>query len=247
MRYPDLDNYTYNKLKEMSEEMGLPIKRSKNDLIKQISKAFVEYEKYKKHKIDKYDRKHQLGERGKEGTTFLVTTKNDTEYAMKTFKKHKSSATLHREAELQKLAADMGVSPNVIDIDTVSKYIVMEKLDGHLIDLIKSQGYLTKDQQKQIISIYKKLDKAGVFHGDANLLNYMYKNKKIYIIDFGMAKEITNVLIRKLGTDTPNLDIMTLGLALKLRELKYPSSSYDYIITQLSEDQRVQFGFKLKK
>lgn len=247
MSYPELNNYSYNKLKEMSEEMGLTVRRSKNDLINQISKAFIEYEKYKKCKIDRYERKYQLGERGKEGTTFLVTTKNGIEYAMKTFKKYKSSATLYKEAELQKIAAGMGVSPNVIDIDTVSKYIVMEKLDIHLVDLIKTQGYLTKDHQKQIISIYKKLDKAGVFHGDANLLNYMYKNKKIYIIDFGMAKEITSVLTRKLGTSTPNLDIMTLGLALKLREFKYPRSSYDHIITYLSEEQRTQFGFKLKK
>ena len=78
--------------------------------------------------------------------------------------------------------------------------------------------------QKQIISIYKKLDRAQVFHGDANLLNYMCKGRKLYIIDFGMAKQITPNLIKKLGTETPNMHIMTLGLALKLRDLKYPKT-----------------------
>ena len=36
---------------------------------------------------------------------------------------------------------------------------------------------------------------------------------------------------------------MTLGLALKLRELHYTSSSYQYIIKYLDEEQRSQFGF----
>jgi tRNA A-37 threonylcarbamoyl transferase component Bud32 len=117
-------------------------------------------------------------------------------------------------------------------------------MDKHLVDLMKQQeGCLTKQQQKHIINIYKKLDKAGVFHGDANLLNYMYKGNKLYIIDFGLAKEITTSLVKKLGTDTPNIQIMTLGMALKLRDLKCHPSSYSYIVKNLTDDQRVQFNF----
>jgi tRNA A-37 threonylcarbamoyl transferase component Bud32 len=244
MDYSQLKNYTYQELKLLAENMSLHIYRNKTDLIKEITDAFKEYETYKKEKIDKYKRGEQLGEKGKEGTTFLVTTKDGTEYAMKTFRKQKSSANLRKEAELQKMAADFGISPNVIDIDTVSKYIVMEKMDKHLVDLMKQQdGCLTKQQQKHIINIYKKLDKAGVFHGDANLLNYMYKGNKLYIIDFGLAKEITTSLVKKLGTDTPNIQIMTLGMALKLRDLKCHPSSYSYIVKNLTDDQRVQFNF----
>jgi hypothetical protein len=58
-----------------------------------------------------------------------------------------------------------------------------------------------------------------------------------------MAKEITVALARKLGTSTPNIQIMTLGLALKLRDMGFPKSSYDYVIKYLSEEQRSQFGF----
>ena len=246
MDYSQLEEYSYTELKYMAKDMGLAIRRSKAGLIGEIVEAFKEYETYKREKIDKYQRGEQLGEKGKEGTTFLVTTSSGNEYAMKTFCKQKSSATLRKEAELQKMAADVGASPNVIDIDTVSKYIVMEKMDSHLLDAMKNQGgTLTRHQQKQIISIYRKLDKAGVFHGDANLLNYMYKGEKLYIIDFGMAREVTTALIRKLGTDSPNMHIMTLGLALKLRDLKCPSSSYEYIVKYLSDEQRLQFGFNL--
>ena len=150
MDYSQLKNYTYQELKLLAENMSLHIYRNKTDLIKEITDAFKEYETYKKEKIDKYKRGQQLGEKGKEGTTFLVTTKDGTEYAMKTFRKQKSSANLRKEAELQKMAADVGISPNVIDIDTVSKYIVMEKMDKHLVDLMKQQqGELTKQQQKR--------------------------------------------------------------------------------------------------
>ena len=180
MDYSQLENYSYIELKNLAQNMDLSIKRNKVGLIEEITNAFKEYETYKRTKIDKYERFEQLGEKGKEGTTFLVKTKDGSEYAMKTFRKQKSSSNLCKEAELQKMAADLGASPNVIDIDTVSKYIVMEKMDKHLVDLIKQQeGCLSKQQQKQIISIYKKLDKAGVFHGDANLLNYMFKGNKL--------------------------------------------------------------------
>ena len=244
MDYSQLEKYTCAELRILAEKMDLHVYRGKSDLIRVITEAFKEYEEYKKEKIDKYERLEQLGEKGKEGTTFLVRTKDGMEYAMKTFRKQKSSINLKKESDLQKMAAAMGVSPEVIEIDTVSKYIVMEKMDTRLVDVIKKQeGVLTKHQQKQILSIYKKLDRARVFHGDANLLNYMCKGRKLYIIDFGMAKEITPSLIKKLGTEIPNMHIMTLGLALKLRDLKYNPSSYAYIVKHISEDHRSQFGF----
>ena len=146
---------------------------------------------------------------------------------MKTFRKHKSPITLKQEVKLQKIAGKAGISPQVIDKDLVSKYIVMTKMDYHLIDVMKKQkGILKQIQQKQILEIFKKLDEIGIFHADANILNYMIKDGKIYIIDFGMSKIIDDGLIKKLGTSTPNLNIMTLGLVLKLKELGCPSESY---------------------
>jgi hypothetical protein len=97
---------------------------------------------------------------------------------------------------------------------------------------------LNKTQQQAIINLYKKLDEAGVFHGDSNITNYMYKGKKLYLIDYGMAKEITPALCKKLGTNTPNMTIMTLGLIIKLKELKCPPSSYQYLLQYVSMDIR---------
>ena len=242
MNYNKLDDLTYQEIKEICENMGLKIKHNKEDMLKDIISAFKKYEKYKKSKIDKYIRDKQIGNKGKEGITYLVHTKNGNEYAMKTFRPQKSSSKIRQEVHLQQLAANLGIAPNVIDFDTVSKYIVMDKMDKHLVDVISKQsGVLSKTNQKQIISIYKKLDEANVFHGDANPLNYMFNGKQLYIIDFGMSKEITNSLIKKLGTSTPNIHIMTLGLVLKLKEMNCVPDSYSYLKKFISEEQCKQF------
>jgi predicted Ser/Thr protein kinase len=236
MDYSLLENTTFGDLKKMANEMGLPNRKSRTEYISDIREAFGEYETYKSAKVDKYTRIRQLGNKGKEGITYLVTDAKGREFAMKTFRKGKSSNTLKNEYVLQKRAAKEGISPRVVEYDSVSKYIVMEKMDVHLADVMQKQkGNLLRSQQYQIINIFEKLDKAGVFHADSNLLNYMFKGKNIYLIDFGFAKEITPKLCKKLGTDTPNMKIMTLGFVLKLKELKCPPSSWKYIRRYISD------------
>ena len=243
MNKDDLKKIKYDELKNIAKDMDITISKSKDKLIDSMIKCFEEYQKYKKNKIDKYEKIKQLGEKGKEGVTYLVKTSKGKEYAMKTFKKNKSSLKLKKEAKLQDMASEYGISPKVIEIDTVSKYIVMEKLDNHLLDIIKKQKRdITKSQQKQIINIFKGLDKAKVFHGDSNILNYMFKDKKLYIIDFGMSKEIDDKLIKKLGTDTPNLDLMNLGFILKLKELQCLESSYSHLLTYVRDTEKEKFN-----
>ena len=238
MDYNQFDNYSYKELKELAISMDLPIKRNKQEFITEIRKAFKEYEKYKKEKVDRFTRIKQLGEKGKEGVTYLVVDKKGNEYAMKTFKKTKSSVTLRREASLQEKASRLGVAPIVIDCNTVNKTIVMEKMDVHLFDKIKTKRKLTLKQQKDIIVLYRKLDDAGVFHGDVNLLNYMYKGDKLYLIDYGFSKEINSKLVKTLGTNSPNSEIMLLGICLKLKQLGFVPESYSYLLNKLSKDDR---------
>jgi len=238
-----LDKYNLSELKKMASKMGLPARRNKGEMIQDISKAFSEYEEYKKEKIDKYTRHGQLGEKGKEGTTFLVTDKYGKEYAMKTFRSGKSSATLYKEYSLQKKAVKAGVAPRVYDYDTVGKWILMEKMDKHLYEKIdEEKGILSKKDQERIIEIFNKLDDVGVFHNDANICNYMIKDGTIYMIDYGFAKEITPNLKKKLGTDRPNSRLMIIGLILKFKERKLPKTSYKYLVRNVSEEDRCKFG-----
>ena len=242
MDIESLRNLSFDSLKNIAEGMSVYVPKKKNDLIDNILVCFKQYEDYKKEKVDKYKKIEQIGNTGKEGITYLVKTNGGRYFAMKTFKKTKSSDRLRQEADLQQIASQFGIAPKVIDIDTVSKYIVMEKMEKHLVDVMKEQnGDLTEDQQKHIIHIFKKLDEAKVFHGDSNILNYMYKKNKLYMIDFGMSKSIDDKLIKKLKTSTPNMTLMNLGFILKLKELDCPSSSYSYLLTFVSEKDKQDY------
>lgn len=239
-----LSPYSFSELKDMAKKMDIKPGRTKEEVIRDISRAFSEYERYKRGKVDEYTRISQLGNKGKEGVTYLVKDTKDREYAMKTFKKTKSSRTLKMEYSLQKRAGKRGISPRVFSYDTVcSKYILMEKMDEHLLDVIKrGKGVLKKSAQLRILEIFNTLDSEGIFHGDANILNYMVKNGKIYIIDFGFSKEITPALIKKLGTDTPNIKIMTLGFCLTLKDIGADPISYKYLREVLSREEIDRFG-----
>tara|TARA_Y100000389_G_C17459578_1_gene520685 strand:- start:1544 stop:2299 length:756 start_codon:yes stop_codon:yes gene_type:complete len=242
MNYDKLGDLKYQELKVIALDLDLPIKRSKSELFNDIKKTFKDYENYRK-KIDRYIKLGKLGQKSKDSTTYLVTTNHQNEFAMKTFRKNKSSMKIKKEYDFQRSCYDAGISPKAIEIDIVSNFIVMEKLDRHLYDLILEQSNeLTRSQQRQIINIYKKLDEIKIFHGDVNILNFMLdKNNKIYVIDFGESKEITNNLCKKLGTDTPNLQIMSLGLALKLKQLGLSCSSFDYLLKYIPEEQLIHF------
>jgi predicted Ser/Thr protein kinase len=239
----NLEKYNLTELRKMAREMELPSRRSKTEMIDSISAAFREYEDYYKEKIAKYTRVKRLGNKGKEGITYLVTDENGNEYAMKTFRKGKSSTTLRREYRLQREAAKLGISPMVKDYDTVSKYIVMDRMECHLLDVMRKQkGDLRRYQQKRILEIFDKLDQAKVFHGDANLANYMMVGKQIYIIDFGFAKEIDSRLTRKLGTNSPNKALMLLGFVMKLRDMNCPPSAYKHLLPHIPAGDREKFG-----
>ena len=236
-----LEKYTVKELKKIAEELSLKSReklKTKSELIQSIKKAFQEYEEYKAEKLDKYTKHTKLGE-GKEGTTFLVIDRKNREYAMKTFRKTKSSTTLTLEYELQKKAARKGVAPKPIDYDTVSKYIVMEKMDEHFFTLKRKS--VTKEQQKRLLEIFEKLDKAGVFHNDINLMNFMLKNGTIFLIDYGFAKEITPKLVKKLKTETPNSKLMTVGLIIKMKEINFPESSYKYLLKTIMPEDRLKY------
>lgn len=163
---------------------------------------------------------------------------------MKVFKTSKSTDSINKEIELQKIAAMHNIGPQIYDTNVKNKhkYIVMDKMTIHLYDVMKKQnGLLTQTQQKDIIQLYKNLDKALVFHGDSNILNYMYKKNKLYLIDYGLSKHITQKLIKSLGTDKPNMKFMLLGFVLKLKELKCPKESYIYLIKYISEEDKKNF------
>ena len=243
-----MNDFTRNELFDIAKSLKIEkyTTFSKQELINAISKQLSmkkEDESYKRISKNKYKTQEQLGNTGKDAKTYRVTDKFGNEYAMKVFKKTKSGKKISEEVALQKVCSNADISPKIIDYDTENKFIVMEKMDGHIFDVIHKQyGIITEDQQKQVIRLFKTLDKIHVFHGDANLMNYMYRGSKLYIIDFGYGKEIDDAQIKKLGTSTPNMEIMLLGFVMKLKDMRCPSESYSYLVKFLSPEKRSTYN-----
>jgi tRNA A-37 threonylcarbamoyl transferase component Bud32 len=226
MDYSQLETMSVKELREIMKTLDLENRRSRDDMITDI----------RKERDEQYIRHEQLGDAGKDAVTYLVKV-GGKKYAMKTFKKRKSSKQIQVEVDLQLLVHEANACPRIIDYDLERKYIVMDKLERHLID-ITGKKEISLDHQKQLIKLYQKMDDIGVFHGDPNPLNYMIKGKKLFVIDFGMSKKITPAFIKKMGTDSPNEEIMTLAMVLKLKNMNYPASSYSYLLDFIDKDYR---------
>ena len=145
---------------------------------------------------------------GKEGSIHVINI-NGTNAILKQFKKTKSPNRVRREADFQLAAYNIGVAPEPFAIDLKLKRIYMCGIESRLVDIAKQRNppALTANEQMQIVLCMKKLDSIGILHNDGNCLNVMCQNEngenRIYIIDYGMAKQIDSKILRK--TNTPNL------------------------------------------
>ena len=73
---------------------------SKEKLSSRLISELKDFEKYKEKEESKYKKVRQLGEEGKEGTTYLVIDNSTNKrYAMKQFRPSKSIDRMTREAE----------------------------------------------------------------------------------------------------------------------------------------------------
>jgi len=183
----------------------------------------------------KYNVISQLGEKGREARAFLVEDKFQCTYAAKQFRKNKSENAIINEINLQRKCSKYDISPKIVDYNLKHKYIVMEKMGCHLTQMIvDSGGRLSEFHQKSIVNMMKMLDKIGVFQSDPNLLNYMVKNGKIYMIDFG-AVQGPEAFTK---TPTPNMSIGLVAFILKLKDVGFPPTTYSYILSRLPQDKK---------
>lgn len=242
-----IKNLKLNELKSLASRLELKgtSSLSKDKLSDRIISELKTFEEYQEKEQSKYKKVRQLGQEGKEGTTYLVIDNSTGKrYAMKQFRPSKSIDKMTREAELQQVASENGLSPMVIDVNNHYRYIIMEKLDKSLFEILREgRGDLSEDLQMQIIRILKKLDEIRIFHADPNPSNFMVRGKKLYIIDYGFSKKIDKRLITKHGTENLNMHFMVLGFLLKIKEIcgKVPLYKYKVLVKYLSQEQRQLF------
>ncbi len=225
MDIKSLDKLNLEELKKLAKKFKIDklYKYNKSQLKSKILSIIQQIELSKRREQEKYNIISRLGTSGKEATTYLIEDKNRKQFAKKQYRKNKSVNNIKIEIDFQEKASKYGISPKIVDFNKEYKYVVMEKLDYTLFDLLKeNKGKLNEDYQQMIVNIIYVLDKIGIFHGDPNLGNFMIKKgkrDKMYIIDFGFSKDITPRLISKYKTKTPNQKFMLVGLLLKIKEI----------------------------
>jgi tRNA A-37 threonylcarbamoyl transferase component Bud32 len=160
----------------------------------------------------------KLGSRGKDAQVYEVKHKNKS-IALKAFRKNKNINGIKNEYEFLKKTYKLGISPKVYSINTEKKYITMEKMEETLFSHIKKTGKMTNKEQNDMIEILEILDVNDIFHGDISPSNFIFdKDHRLYIIDYGMTKEITPQFIKKNGEDS-NTKLGITFFILRVREI----------------------------
>jgi tRNA A-37 threonylcarbamoyl transferase component Bud32 len=92
------------------------------------------------------------------------------------------------EIRLQKIAAEMGLAPPIIETDDET-YMIMEKIP--FMNVADTYGttirVLPHFVRQRIIDILRKLYDAGIQYVDITPYNFIETNDRMWVIDFGDA------------------------------------------------------------
>lgn len=99
--------------------------------------------------------------------------------------KLRSSRTRHESKIIEKLRKIIP-TPKIIKTDENNKTIIMEFIDGKkLSEHLENLNW--KKICKQISFVITKLHNHNIIHGDLTTSNIIYKNNKVYFVDFGLG------------------------------------------------------------
>ncbi len=143
-----------------------------------------------------------LGLLGK-GCVSLVVKAEDAGrlYALKIRRTDANRPSMHREADLQRLANEVDVGPKLHIVS--DNFILMDIAEGESITSwirgLKGSGSTARlrDVLREVLSQSFKLDQAGLDHGElSNLEKHVYVGHKVIMLDFETAslnRRVSNV------------------------------------------------------
>ncbi len=137
----------------------------------------------------------KLIKKGAEGDIYLSTWNNNKVILKTRKKKNYRNSILDskirkqrtiREAQIISEVKSFGISaPLIYFVDAKKCEIIMQYLDGALIrDLPESKILGLCEKIGKTVGI---MHKNGIMHGDLTTSNFILKNNKIFVIDFGLA------------------------------------------------------------
>ena len=141
----------------------------------------------------------KLIKKGAEGDIFLTSWNNQKAVLkIRKEKKYRNSQLdsrirkqrTIREAEIISQVKQHGVSsPIIYYVDTNACKILMQYLDGTLVNALSESNLIKKC--KEIGKIVATMHKNGIMHGDLTTSNFIVSKKRIYVIDFGLSQRTT--------------------------------------------------------
>ncbi|WP_303981728.1 serine/threonine protein kinase [Niallia circulans] len=139
---------------------------------------------------------------GAYGIIYLCKDRMGKKYVVKQLRPSKGKKQRERmrfkdEGELLR-KIDCHAIPSLLDVFTIEKhpYYVMEYINGENIeDLLffqkqKFTEFESLRMMKQLLSIINYLHDHHIYHTDIRPPNVILKQKKVYLIDFGLAKRV---------------------------------------------------------
>ena len=226
MNYQNISDFSISELKKIALKLNVDV--GGNTKLKMIE-IILDQKDYN------YERIKKLGDKGKDAIAYLIIDRiTDDDFVIKQFRKNKKKSLILEEANIQNEMSKFGISPYIVDVDLERRYIVMQRMTSHLIDLTNKS--ISISLQKQLLKLLQKMDEKLIFHNDPNPLNFMIKRGKLFVIDFGMSVRIDEKLIKKIGTSKPNVELGLLAIILKLKSIEFPISSYSYLKTKIKNE-----------
>lgn len=120
-----------------------------------------------------------------------------------TYYSSSNSEAIHREVDIQRKMAEIGIAPKVDDFwecqdPPIAGVIIMEAMKETLFSLLNrhSDQKIRMELVKGAIDIIAKMHAAGYYHGDLHQKNFMVSRGgkpgtyRLYLIDFGLSDSL---------------------------------------------------------
>lgn len=130
---------------------------------------------------------------GGQGAAALVRGPSRNLLVAKQFPPKASTAKIAKEIEFGRLASAKGFGPRIHYENLGKRMFIMDAMDDTLCDVWKRQGHrLTGAQMAELADLIARSFAAGMVHNDPKCQNVMFKDGRMYLIDFGFTKPLRN-------------------------------------------------------
>lgn len=179
------------------------------------------------------------------GTCYLVS-RNEENFILKVFNKNdvkRRKTKIAREGKMLAAINHCAIPKmlQMIDIDGIYG-LIMEKMPGNSLEELMNWGYVFSKIEflsitKQLIDIMEYLYSLKISHRDVKHSNILWDHGKIFLIDFGSARTLSDRKSR-FNTDFWGIGDVFLRLALSSQEMAFDGRNFSVDGLDLDDKQK---------